>query len=332
MADIIQPDGGAAVDAPLLSLATPQPVDENPAAVYLAGLGSAKSRAGMLSALGTIARELGMADPKNVPWASLRYQHVVALRARFAPRYAPASTNKLLAAVRGVLREAMRLGQMSAEDCARSCDVRGVRGSREPAGRALEGAELTALLDACDGSTMVGARDGAIVALLYGAGLRRAEAVSLDLVHLDQASGALRVLGKGDKERTTYVPPGALRAVLAWLAVRGSAPGPLFLGVSKGDRPTVRRLSDSAITFILERVGARAGVAAFTPHDMRRTCISDTLDAGGDITTVARMVGHAQITTTQRYDRRGDRAKKKTAGLLRVPFKGGKGGATEEDR
>jgi integrase len=325
MADIIKPDGGA----PLVSLATPQPADQHPAAVYLAGLGSEKSRAGMRSALGTIARELGVEDPRDVPWASLRYQHLVALRARLAASCAPATANKVLAAVRGVLREAMRLGQMSAEDCARACDVRGVRGFRMPAGRALKPGELVALFQACDGSTVAGARDAAIVGVLYGAGVRRSEAVALDLVHLDLVTGGLRVLGKGNKERSTFVPPGSLRALRAWLAARGEAPGPLFVGISKGDRPTVRRLSDRAIAFILEQVRERAGVASFTSHDMRRTCISDTLDAGGDLVTVAKMVGHAQVTTTQRYDRRGEATMVRTAELLRVPFEGGGKG---EDR
>ena len=295
--------------------------DRNPVAVYLASLGSQQSGAGMRSALRVVAGELGWRDPFAVPWPALRYQHVAALRARFAARYAPATANKLLAALRGVLRESMRLDQMSAEACARACDVRGVRGSRELAGRALSVAELETLFQACDVETNAGARDAALLALLYGAGLRRSEAVALDLADVDVATGAVHVIGKGNKERTTPVPAEALDAFRAWLLRRGDAAGPVLYGVDKADKLNRRRLSDRAVASNLERLIRRAGVAACTPHDMRRTYISDLLDAGADISTVARLAGHDQVTTTQRYDRRGERAKVRAAQLLRVPFK-----------
>jgi site-specific recombinase XerD len=306
---------------PLLEVAIAEPADRHPAAVYLASLGSEKSRASQRSALEAIARELGAGgDWRALPWAAIGYQHVAALRARLTGKYAPATANRFLCALRGVLREAVRLGQMSAEDCTRACDVRGVKGSREPAGRALSAAELAALFRACDVATNAGARDAALLALLYGAGLRRAEAVGLDLGHVDPVTGALRVLGKGNKERVTYAAPGALRAHRAWLSRRGAEPGPLLWPVDKAGRMRCARLSDRAAASVLERIAARAGVEDVTCHDMRRTMISDLLDAAGDIATVQRMVGHASVNTTARYDRRGDRAKVKTAELLQVPF------------
>jgi integrase/recombinase XerD len=305
---------------PLLALPF-LPAHRNPAAVYLASLGSEKSRAGQRSALETIARDLrGTVD--TLDWPALRYQHVAALRARFSERFAPATVNKLLCAVRGVLREAMRLDLMTAEDCTRACDVRSVKGSREPAGRALDSAEMTALFKACDGATLAGARDAAIIALLYGAGLRRAEVVTIQRSDLDLATGAIRILGKGNKERNVYATNGSLRALRAWMAKRGDAQGALFCAVNKGDRASGNGMTDKAVALILARLAERASVAACSPHDMRRTFISDLLDAGGDIATVQRLAGHAQVTTTQRYDRRGERAKLRTAELLRVPFDG----------
>jgi integrase/recombinase XerD len=305
-------------DFPSLGATT---ADRNPVAVYLASLGSPKSTTGMRSALSIVAAALGWSDPFALPWWNVRYQHVAALRARFSQRYAPATANKLLAALRGVLREAMRLDLMSAEACARACDVRGVRGSRELAGRALSGAELERLFRACHVESNAGARDAALLALLYGAGLRRSEAVAVDLSDVDAATGTVHVIGKGNRERSVPVPAEALDAFRAWLVRRGDAPGPVLYGVDKADRPNRRRLSDRAVASILERLLKRAGVAECTPHDMRRSYISDLLDGGADISTVARLAGHDEVTTTQRYDRRGEQAKVRAVALLRVPFK-----------
>jgi site-specific recombinase XerD len=80
-------------------------------------------------------------------------------------------------------------------------------------------------------------------------------------------------------------------------------------------------MTNQAIYNLLAKRAELAGVKEFSPHDMRRTFVSDLLDAGADITTVAKMAGHSSVTTTARYDRRGEQAKQKAAGLLHIAYR-----------
>jgi integrase len=107
---------------------------------------------------------------------------------------------------------------------------------------------------------------------------------------------------------------------LEWSKIRGDESGPLFCPISQIGEITVRRMSDQAIYAILLTRAKRAKVRPFSPHDLRRSCVSDLLDAGVDISIVQQFVGHANVNTTARYDRRGEHAKKRAAKSLHVPF------------
>jgi len=296
------------------------PLDRHPAAVYLASL-SPGSRPTMRTALRIVAGVVcSGADELTLPWPALDFAHTTALRSRIAARFAPATANRMLAALRGVLRAAFRLGLMTAEQLTRACAIEPVRGARVPRGRALSAGELRVLFESCTGGPAGAARNAALLGVLYGGGLRRAEVVGLDLADYDAGTGALRVLGKGNKQRVVFAPVGTRHALAAWVSVRGPEPGPLLLPVTKGGVAVVRRMTPGAIAQVVDRLAARAKVAAFSPHDLRRTFVGDLLDAGADIATVQAQAGHSSPATTARYDRRGDRAKQRAAELLHVPF------------
>jgi integrase len=134
----------------------------------------------MAGALSIIARDyLGYSSAREVPWAQLRHVHVQAIRTKLGEKYKPATAKRYLSALKGVLREAWRLGDFPGEELQRIRDVRSVPGSAIPAGRALSKGELKALMDGCSDDTPMGARDAAVIALGYGAGLRRTEIAGL---------------------------------------------------------------------------------------------------------------------------------------------------------
>ena len=312
-----------------IAAATPTTArDQHPAAVYIARLGPG-SRRTMRTALDTIARILtgGAQDAETLDWAALRYQHTQAVRAALAARYSPAGANLRIAALRGCLKEAWRLGQVDAESYHRAVDLAPVKGTTLPRGRALATGELRTLFSACQADTTpAGARDAAMIALLYGAGLRRSEVVALDMGDYNPETGELVIrAGKGHKDRTAYATNGSGLALAAWLKARGSEPGPLFCPVLKSGRVIVGDpMTGQVARQMLAKRGQQAGVSDFSPHDLRRTFISDLLDAGADIVSVQHLAGHSNVTTTAKYDRRGEAAKRKASELLHVPYSSGK--------
>ena len=226
-----------------------------------------------------------------------------------------------------MLKETWRLGLIEAEEYRRAVDLRPIRGESLLKGRALEPGEIRGLMEACNQDlTAAGVRDAALIAVLYGAGLRRSEIAKLELGDYDAVTGAFKLLNaKGGKDRISYLGAGAATALADWLQVRGDQAGPLFCPINKGGKLKEIAVGGAAMTAqavlnMLAKRGKEAKLRHFSPHDLRRTFISDLLDAGADIATVQKLAGHSNVQTTARYDRRGEVAKRKAAGLLHVPY------------
>jgi integrase/recombinase XerD len=306
-----------------LTLVHPIPSDQHPVLVYIASLPSDNSRKNMTRHLNMIAGILGQLDAISVNWGAVKYQHVAAIRSTLMETYSPATVNVMLSALRGVLKETWRLGYISAEDYQRAVDIKNVKGETIPSGRDLKAGEFLALSHACyDDESAAGVRDSAIIGILYTTGLRRSELVELQLSDFDADTGKLTIQrGKGRKSRTVYVSNGALDALLDWIIIRGESPGALFHPINKGGRIIHKSMTSQAVYNMLKKRAAEAGVSDFSPHDFRRTFVGDMLDRGVDIVTVQKIAGHANPSTTSRYDRRPEETKRQAAGKLHYPYK-----------
>lgn len=295
--------------------------------LYLSGLATG-SRASAQSSLRVASRLLFAMEPEETEWGSLRYPDVAKLRAALQDAHAPATCNKVLSAVKGVLKEAWRLRLLSTEDFSRAVDVKAVRGASLSSGRALSKEEMRALHDAMAlDMSHSGHRDRAMLAVLATTGMRRSELAALiraDWAY-EQAASSWRlsiVSGKGAKGRRVYVPAAAAVLVQRWdrMLARGKADSAaaLFPRLPKGSvlPQSFEPMTPEAVGYILRRRGDAAGLQRFTAHDMRRTLITDLLVKGVDINVVSRIAGHANVQTTARYDHRGALAERDATLLL----------------
>jgi site-specific recombinase XerD len=126
---------------------------------------------------------------------------------------------------------------------------------------------------------------------------------------------------KGNRDREADLTDRAEQYLHEWLAIRGDEAGPLFCRIRKnGALVQGRPLTAQAVYNVLKKRAAQAGIdELFTPHDFRRTFVSNLLEAGADLATVSKMAGHANVQTTAKYDRRDREARRKVAALIKVP-------------
>lgn len=139
-------------------------------------------------------------------------------------------------------------------------------------------------------------RDLAILELLYGCGIRVSELVGLDLNDIELQAGWLRVLGKGNKERQVPITDRAVQAVERYLAVRQSAERALFLNSRGG------RLGDREVRRLVKRCALLTmGDSTVHPHSFRHAYATHLLAEGADLRAIQELLGHARLTTTQKY-------------------------------
>ena len=153
----------------------------------------------------------------------------------------------------------------------------------------------------CDDEDAIHVRDWAVAELLYATGMRVGELAGLDVRDLDLDQRLVRVLGKGSKERVIPFGVPARRALLEWLnrgrpqLMRNGTDGALFLG-QRG-----RRVDQRQVRAAVHEMCQLAGIDDIAPHGLRHTAATHLLTGGSDLRSVQEVLGHASLTTTQRY-------------------------------
>ena len=219
----------------------------------------------------------------------------------FASRFgrdAPATSSRKLSAIRGLYRHMKRRHLVDSNPWI------GIRGPKKakrlPDFLSID--EMFVLLEAPGSESAMGLRDRAILEMLYGGGFRVSELTGLDLGDVDAGSGLVRVLGKGNKERIVPVGSKALGALAGYLNVRPT------LDIRRSQTPALflsrigTRLTPRSIARMIDRwVMQVAMMRHVHPHALRHTFATHLLDGGADLRDIQELLGHARLSTTQRY-------------------------------
>lgn len=216
--------------------------------------------------------------------------------AQLARKCTAASVARKISALRSLYKFLERRGEIDVNPTAMLESPK----VRKPLPTLVNPEAATSIVEAPDGDTP-GVRDRAMLELLYGGGLRVSELAGLSLGDIDLKQAEVRVLGKGRKERIIPLAEPCIAAVTAWLAcrnefVREPDPGALFLG-ERGKRIAVRRIQ----TLVRKYGILGAGRGDLHPHALRHSCATHMLDGGANLRAIQELLGHASLSTTQRY-------------------------------
>lgn len=285
-----------------------------PVTLYLARL-APSSRQTMRYVLQDAADRLGLEDTPidEIAWHLLQPGHLTALVAALREDgFAPNTSSLYVNAIRGVMNQAWQQDLITPEQLMKIRAVKAAGGSRLSPGRNLRRTLIRDLMEACAADPRPqGLRDAAIIALLYGTGMRKSESVDIELHQVNVAERSLLVLGKGNRELVKFAPAWAFEKLEAWLRFRrerlpeGVADDRfLFNRIRRGHHITRERLTKHAIYYIAKQRGRQVGVDIM-PHDFRRSFITRVIEEY-DVSIAQKLAHHANIATTAGYDRRDD--------------------------
>ncbi|EPL1176755.1 tyrosine-type recombinase/integrase [Morganella morganii] len=280
----------------------------NPATSYLLRLRSKQSQKTMRSCLVSVVKLFRAMDPFTFDWSIIDRDAVqLVLQKLILEKKTPNSINLILSAIKGVAEEARASRVIDSDTYQDIRSIRRIRGNRIGRGRSLSSSEITHIYQHLDSiNTAVSVRDAAIVSLMLGCGLRRAEVTLLNMEDINFDNYSIKIMGKGNKERTNFMPSDTLRRIRLWIeTVRGDHTGAVFTRIRKNDDVTCDRITTDGLRYIIDKLVKDSASDSFTPHDCRRTYATKLLELGEDLLTVREAMGHSSVATTQRYDKRG---------------------------
>lgn len=219
-------------------------------------------------------------------------------------RYAPATINLRLAALRRVAYEAADAGLLSPELAAGIRRVKGVRRLGVRMGNWLTAEQGRRLLRWEGPMSLRDTRDHAMLAMLIGCGLRRGELLALMVESLQQREEhwvVADLVGKGGHVRTVPIPAWVKECVDAWTMAAGIQRGRVFRAINKAGRVWGDGMTPEVLWELVRAAAARAGIERLAPHDLRRTCARLCHLAGGELDQIRFLLGHVSIQTTERY-------------------------------
>jgi integrase/recombinase XerD len=225
--------------------------------------------------------------------------------ALLANRLSSSTINLRLSPIRKLAREMADNQMLDPATAAAIARVPGVERQGTRVGNWLLKDQANHLLNAPDPQTLTGKRDRAILAVLLGCGLRRAELLRIQVEDLQQREGRWvlpDLTGKGNRIRTVTVPAGVKARIDAWLSAAGITTGRIFRPVNKRDVMVGTEIRDEkAVWRLVMRYAQATALGKLAPHDLRRTCAKLCRKAGGELEQIQLLLGHASIQTTERY-------------------------------
>jgi site-specific recombinase XerD len=216
----------------------------------------------------------------------------------------PATINQRLCAIRKLAAEAADNGALDGQLANGIRAVKGIKQEGTRTGNWLAKQQAQQLLDAPDIRRLKGQRDRAILALLLGCGLRRAEAAGLTFDRIQQRDGRwvlVDIIGKRNKVRSVPMPSWAKGAIDAYASAAGLSDGNVFRPINKGGRMVGERLSEQALYNLVIEYAGTLGFGSLAPHDLRRTFAKLAHKGGSGLDQIQLSLGHGSIQTTERY-------------------------------
>ena len=218
--------------------------------------------------------------------------------------YASSTVNLRLAAVRRLAFEAADCGLLSPDLAVGIRRVKGVKKHGMRIGNWLTAEQGKRLLGVFDQATLRGKRNYAMVAVLLGCGLRRAEVAELAVESLQQREEhwvIADMIGKGGHVRTVPVPTWVEEAVNNWITAAGITTGPIFRPINKAQHIGSTGFSPKVVWDVVKDGCSKCGLGNVAPHDLRRTCARLCHEAGGELEQIQFLLGHVSVQTTERY-------------------------------